>query len=53
MVKLETNQLRDLSVTAQLEGMGWTVRRFWEHEAPDDVAAAVIGTWASLRAGLV
>lgn len=53
VVKLETKQLRDLSVTAQLEGMGWTIRRFWEHEDPDDVAAAVIGTWASLRGGLV
>jgi DNA mismatch endonuclease (patch repair protein) len=28
VVKLETNQLRDLSVTAQLEGLGWTVLRF-------------------------
>jgi len=41
VVKLETNQLRDLSVTAQLEAMGWTVLRFWEHEAPAAVAAAV------------
>ncbi|MCO7218495.1 very short patch repair endonuclease [Klenkia sp. PcliD-1-E] len=42
VVKLETNQLRDLSVTAQLEGMGWTVLRFWEHEDPVDVSAAIV-----------
>ena len=49
VVKLETNQLRDLSVTAQLEGMGWTVLRFWEHEPPDTVARSVAGAWSALR----
>ncbi|SDP11714.1 T/G mismatch-specific endonuclease [Klenkia soli] len=47
VVKLETNQLRDLSATAQLEGLGWTVRRFWEHEDPDAVAAAIAEVWSS------
>ncbi len=41
--KISTNQTRDADVTSQLEDMGWTVLRFWEHEMPDDVASAVIG----------
>ncbi|SCX56518.1 T/G mismatch-specific endonuclease [Klenkia marina] len=41
VTKLETNQLRDLSVTAQLKGLGWTVLRFWEHEDPNAVVAAI------------
>ncbi len=49
MVKLQTNQLRDLSVTAQLEGMGWAVLRFWEHEPADDVARAVARRCTALR----
>ena len=49
VTKLEMNQLRDLSATAQLEGLGWTVLRFWEHEPPDTVARSVAGAWSALR----
>ena len=39
--KIATNCARDLDVTAQLEALGWTVLRFWEHEDPAIVAATV------------
>lgn len=42
--KLQRNLERDRENDAALEAMGWTVLRFWEHEDPDDVAAAIIGT---------
>lgn len=40
--KIETNRLRDADVTAQLESLGWTVLRFWEHEDPAEVSALII-----------
>ncbi len=39
--KIATNQARDADVTSQLEALGWTVMRFWEHEAPQDVVARI------------
>jgi DNA mismatch endonuclease (patch repair protein) len=39
--KMEMNRARDAAATAQLQGLAWTVLRFWEHEAPEDVAGAV------------
>ena len=39
--KLEANRARDASVNEQLHELGWTVLRFWEHEAPDAVAEHV------------
>jgi DNA mismatch endonuclease (patch repair protein) len=42
MRKMAMNRSRDAASTAQLEALGWTVLRFWEHEAPDRVAAAII-----------
>ena len=39
--KIGRNRERDETVTATLAGRGWTVMRFWEHEDPDEVAAAV------------
>ena len=41
--KIERNAARDVDTTARLEALGWTVLRFWEHEDPVDVAAAVVG----------
>ncbi|QNG35570.1 very short patch repair endonuclease [Geodermatophilaceae bacterium NBWT11] len=41
--KISTNRTRDADVTSQLEDMGWTVLRFWEHEVPEDVASAIVG----------
>ncbi|MFK8847578.1 very short patch repair endonuclease [Streptomyces sp. Ac-502] len=39
--KLEGNMTRDAETTAHLESVGWTVLRFWEHEAPQEVAKQV------------
>ncbi|MGW1546790.1 very short patch repair endonuclease [Streptomyces sp. NPDC002346] len=39
--KLERNIARDLETTEHLTAAGWTVLRFWEHEAPEAVAARV------------
>lgn len=39
--KLAANQVRDVAVNEQLAGLGWQVLRFWEHEDPAAVAAAV------------
>ncbi|WP_256096879.1 very short patch repair endonuclease [Streptomyces agglomeratus] len=40
--KLEKNMARDRETTEHLETQGWTVLRFWEHEATPEVAAHVI-----------
>ena len=39
--KIAANRARDAAAATQLEGLGWTVVRFWEHEPPDEVAGAV------------
>ncbi|MGY1709109.1 very short patch repair endonuclease [Geodermatophilus sp. SYSU D00758] len=39
--KMAMNQARDAAATAQLQDLGWTVMRFWEHEAPEDVVSAI------------
>lgn len=39
--KLARNRERDAETTALLESAGWTVLRFWEHEDPEESAAAV------------
>ncbi len=41
--KIAANRARDADVTAQLQGLGWTVMRFWEHEKPDEVTARILG----------
>jgi DNA mismatch endonuclease (patch repair protein) len=47
VAKLEANQVRDRATNSHLEGLGWTVLRFWEHEDPltavDAVEKAVRG----------
>ncbi|MFE0421033.1 very short patch repair endonuclease [Streptomyces sp. NPDC058953] len=48
--KLDRNTERDRETTAHLESRGWTVLRFWEHEAPEDVAGRVAETVRRLRA---
>lgn len=40
--KVARNAERDRRVTAMLRERGWRVLRFWEHESPDEVAAAII-----------
>ncbi len=44
--KLDRNMARDAETTAHLHAQGWTVLRFWEHEAPEHAASVVI---AALR----
>ncbi|GAA2886461.1 very short patch repair endonuclease [Streptomyces mexicanus] len=39
--KLDRNMARDRETTAHLVAEGWTVLRFWEHEAPEHVAVQV------------
>jgi DNA mismatch endonuclease, patch repair protein len=41
--KLDRNMERDRETDAQLRNEGWSVLRFWEHEAPDDVMRRVAG----------
>ena len=40
--KLEANVRRDRETAGHLRSRGWTVRRFWEHEDPEVVAAEII-----------
>lgn len=40
--KLESNRQRDSNTTALLQADGWTVLRFWEHEAPACAATVVL-----------
>lgn len=39
--KLERNVARDRETTDHLVAAGWTVLRFWEHEAPEAIAQRV------------
>lgn len=39
--KLDRNMARDAETTEHLTAAGWTVLRFWEHEAPARVAERV------------
>ncbi|MFD5814614.1 very short patch repair endonuclease [Streptomyces sp. NPDC127038] len=39
--KLDRNMARDRETTEHLTALGWTVLRFWEHEAPEDVVVRV------------
>jgi DNA mismatch endonuclease (patch repair protein) len=39
--KLDRNMARDAETTEHLTSAGWEVLRFWEHEAPEDVALRV------------
>ncbi len=41
-VKVAGNRDRDARVTSLLTDAGWTVLRFWEHENPAAVAAAIV-----------
>ncbi|CQR63857.1 NaeI very short patch repair endonuclease [Streptomyces leeuwenhoekii] len=50
--KLDRNMARDRETTEHLVAEGWTVLRFWEHEAPEDVAVRVAATVERRRAEL-
>ncbi|KOV64802.1 DNA mismatch repair protein Vsr [Streptomyces sp. NRRL WC-3618] len=42
--KLDRNMARDRETTEHLTAEGWMVLRFWEHEAPEEVAVRVAST---------
>lgn len=42
--KLDRNMARDRETTEHLTAAGWMVLRFWEHEAPEEVAVRVGAT---------
>lgn len=46
--KLDANIDRDARVTTELEAMGWTVLRFWEHQINDDLGMVVDDIVAAL-----
>jgi DNA mismatch endonuclease (patch repair protein) len=39
--KLDRNMARDTETTERLVAAGWEVLRFWEHEAPTEVALRI------------
>ena len=39
--KVARNRARDADTNERLASHGWTVLRFWEHEAPDAVATVI------------
>ena len=41
IAKIQRNMERDRETTARLEGMGWTVLRFWESEVRSSLAEVV------------
>ncbi|MFT2751087.1 very short patch repair endonuclease [Clavibacter sp. Sh2088] len=53
VAKLARNVERDAEVTALLRDLGWTVLRFWEHQPPEEAAAAIIGAVQARREGVV
>ncbi|MEV7077070.1 very short patch repair endonuclease [Streptomyces sp. NPDC093516] len=49
--KLDRNMARDRETTEHLVREGWTVLRFWEHEAPEAVAVRVADVVRRRRPG--
>ncbi|MFB6825076.1 very short patch repair endonuclease [Streptomyces virginiae] len=49
--KLDKNMARDRETSEVLAAAGWTVLRFWEHEAPEAVAARVIDARRGAQTG--
>lgn len=39
--KLDANIERDARVSIELEALGWTVMRFWEHEIKEELASVI------------
>ncbi|WP_310435155.1 very short patch repair endonuclease [Streptomyces sp. 3330] len=48
--KLDRNMARDMETTEHLMAAGWEVLRFWEHEAPEDVALRIAAAVRHRRA---
>jgi DNA mismatch endonuclease (patch repair protein) len=49
--KIGRNQARDLETVTMLEGRGWLVLRFWEHEPPAAVAGRIAEQVYARRSG--
>lgn len=47
--KIERNRQRDRKVDAELQELGWSVVRVWEHEVKQDVVSAALAIWACVR----
>lgn len=45
--KLRRNVERDIETTSRLEGLGWVVLRFWEHEDVRSVVETIAETWSA------
>jgi DNA mismatch endonuclease (patch repair protein) len=50
--KISRNQARDLETTTLLEGRGWLVLRFWEHEPAATAAASIVERVEERRAAV-
>lgn len=40
--KISRNRARDADTSEQLEAIGWSVIRFWGHDDPDEIVAAIL-----------
>lgn len=49
VVKLGRNVARDIETCEYLEGCGWVVLRFWEHQDPDEIFAKVVRVFKDLK----
>jgi len=49
--KINSNTTRDEQVRAMLEGAGWKVLRFWEHEIRRDLSAVVSAVESAVATG--
>ncbi|GAA3835220.1 very short patch repair endonuclease [Streptomyces chiangmaiensis] len=50
--KLDRNIARDRETTEHLTSAGWTVLRFWEHEAPEGIAQRIAAEVRARRSEL-
>lgn len=51
--KVETNRQRDLDTSERLQGAGWLVLRFWEHQPSSEVAEAIVHAVQERRGAVV
>ena len=48
--KLDSNMARDRRTDDTLRRRGWIVRRFWEHQSPEEIADELIEEIRALKA---
>jgi DNA mismatch endonuclease (patch repair protein) len=39
--KVDSNRFRDLDTNSKLEGYGWVVSRYWEHQSTDEIFRSI------------